>query len=239
VPASGELLESVAQRHLLLESAGQANGSGYRFHRLLLDYLRQRLRLAIRRGTTPAPTRGSPGTAEHEMWTDAARHAIAAGDIERALEWISRCGMTLVRRGDLLTLLGWQRQFPADGHARPEGQGAAGHCMGHDLGDARRRGPGHARAGRARCPGANSPARGACRRSWWKCQVLRSVILALSDDTIAALRLSEECIKLLSSDPWNTNVLSNVLRFTRWKAGDVDGVYAAPWIPYSPGAGSA
>src|SRR5260221_903094 len=48
------------------------------------------------------------------MWTDAARHAIAAGDIERALEWISRCGMTLVRRGDLLTLLGWQLQVPAE-----------------------------------------------------------------------------------------------------------------------------
>ncbi len=60
-----------------------------------------------------------------------------------------------------------------------------------------------------------------------------AVTRALSDDSTAALALAEGCIARPSADPWNTNVLSNVLRFSRWKAGDADGVYAAPWIPYS------
>src|SRR5439155_539210 len=36
----------------------------------------------------------------------------AAGDSVRALSWIENCAMPLVKRGDLFTLLGWQRLFP-------------------------------------------------------------------------------------------------------------------------------
>src|ERR1700676_2999375 len=44
---------------------------------------------------------------------NAVQHAIAAGDAVRALDWIKNCAMPLVKRGDLFTLLGWQRLFPA------------------------------------------------------------------------------------------------------------------------------
>ena len=51
--------------------------------------------------------------ASQELWTDAVQHAIAAGDAVRALGWIENCAMPLVKRGDLFTLLGWQRLFPS------------------------------------------------------------------------------------------------------------------------------
>jgi len=57
--------------------------------------------------------RASLWYASQELWTDAVQHAIAAGDSVRALTWIKNCAMPLVKRGDLFTLLGWQRLFPA------------------------------------------------------------------------------------------------------------------------------
>ena len=56
--------------------------------------------------------RASLWYASQELWTDAVQHAIAGSDAVRALEWIKNCAMPLVKRGDLFTLLGWQRLFP-------------------------------------------------------------------------------------------------------------------------------
>ena len=50
--------------------------------------------------------------ASQELWTEAIQHAIAAGDTEQAASWIKNCAMALVKKGDLLTLLSWQRLFP-------------------------------------------------------------------------------------------------------------------------------
>jgi LuxR family maltose regulon positive regulatory protein len=229
MPASDELLESVARRHLLLESV-DSEGQWYRFHRLLLDYLRQRLQARHAEEVPQLHRRAFAWYAEHEMWTDAARHAIAAGDTERALEWIARCGMTLVKRGDLLTLLGWQRQFPAElmrGQVRVRLATAWGMTLAMRTDEA------HALLEQVEQDAREQTAGPEQADVLWECQALRAVTLALSDDSTAALALAQACIARPSADPWNTNVLSNVLRFARWKAGDVDGVYAAPWIPYS------
>ena len=229
VPASGELLEGVARRDLLLEPM-DSEGHWYRLHRLLLDYLRQRLQARHANEVPQLHRRAFAWYAEREMWTDAARHAIAAGDTERALEWISRCGMTLVKRGDLLTLLGWQRQFPAElmrGQVKLRLAIAWGLALAMRADEAQTMLEEIEQEARAQTAGQEQA------DVLWECQVLRAVTLALSDDTTAALALAETCTARPSADPWNNNVLSNVLRFTRWKAGDFDGVYAAPWIPYS------
>ena len=229
VASSTQLLESTARRHLLLEPLDSA-GQWYRFHRLLLDYLRHRLHA---RHDDEVPTlhrRAFGWYAEHEMWTDAARHAIAAGETAQALDWIARCGMTLVKTGDLLTLLGWQRQFPADvmrGQVKLRLAIAWGMALAMRFDEAR-----------SILDEIQQDARGETSAQaqadvLWECQAVHAVVLALSDDTTQALMLAESCIERPSADPWNTNVLSNVLRLTRWKAGDPDGVYATPWIPYS------
>ncbi len=48
------------------------------------------------------------------MWTEAVRHALAAGDSAQALDWLAHCGMTLVKKGDLMTLLSWRRYLPPE-----------------------------------------------------------------------------------------------------------------------------
>src|SRR5258708_23314254 len=50
--------------------------------------------------------------ASRGLWSDAVQHAIAAGAPDRAISWIKNCAMALIKRGDLFTLLEWQRQFP-------------------------------------------------------------------------------------------------------------------------------
>src|SRR5439155_6965305 len=67
----------------------------------------------------------------------------------------------------------------------------------------------------------------------WECQTILAVVTALKDDSRAALALAENCFSRRFTDPWNTNVLSNVIRFGHWKAGNLEGLYATPWIPYS------
>ena len=65
-----------------------------------------------------------------------------------------------------------------------------------------------------------------------ECRTIRAVVALLSDDSRTALPLAEACLRQ-PTDPWNTNVASNVARFCHWKAGDLESFYATPWIPYS------
>ena len=41
------------------------------------------------------------------MWAEAVQYAISAGDIKQAADWAEKAAMGLVKRGDMLTLLGW------------------------------------------------------------------------------------------------------------------------------------
>ena len=229
VQASAQMLENLVSRQVLLEPL-DAERQWYRFHHLLLDYLRVRL---AERHTGELPQlhrRAFAWYAEQELWTDAARHAIAAGDADQAIAWIARCGMTLVKRGDLLTLLGWQRQFPAElmrGQIKVRLAIAWGMTLAMRFDSALAMLDEAEQDARADKPPED------LADVLWECQAVRAVIAALRDDTAAALALAEACIVRRSDDPWNTNVLSNVLRFARWKAGDLDGVHATPWIPYS------
>jgi len=65
-----------------------------------------------------------------------------------------------------------------------------------------------------------------------ECEVIRSVVKALKDDSQAALPVAEACIRR-STDPWTANVASNVARFCHWKSGNLESFYATPWIPFS------
>ena len=65
-----------------------------------------------------------------------------------------------------------------------------------------------------------------------ECQVIRSVIVALMDDTQSALSIVEGCAEN-STDTWTVNVASNVARLCHWKAGDLYKFHATPWIPFS------
>jgi LuxR family transcriptional regulator, maltose regulon positive regulatory protein len=224
--SSGEFLELIANRQLLLVPLDR-DGRWYRYHHLLSAYLRHRLEAEL--GEEEIATlhrRASHWCASEELWTEAVQHATAAGDSEQAASWIKNCAMTLVKKGDLLTLLGWQRLFPM-ARSATELKLAIAWGMAlvirlnetlellrqieSDLGD------------------QHSPENAAIA---CECATIRSVALVLGDDTQQALPVAEDCLGR-SNDPWTTNVASNVVRLGCLKAGDLTKFYATPWIPYS------
>jgi LuxR family transcriptional regulator, maltose regulon positive regulatory protein len=190
-------------------------------------YLRQRLEAKLKGEEVAAlHRRASHWYASQELWTEAVQHAIAAGDTKQAASWIKNCAMALVKKGDMLTLLGWQRLFPmapspielklaiAWGMAlalRLEETLELLRQIERDLGDEY----------------ASENAALAC-----ECATIRSVAIALGDDSLKALSLAEDCLSR-SNDPWTANVASNVVRYGYLKAGDLAKFYATPWIPYS------
>jgi LuxR family maltose regulon positive regulatory protein len=225
--SSRELFGLAEKRQLLLAPLDQ-EGRWYRYHPLLAEYLTQRLASELSNEIPGLHQRAALWFASQELWTDAVQHAIAGGDAVRALSWIKNCAMPLVKRGDLFTLLGWQRLFPAAlMQSQPEvrlanawGLALAIRCdeslellseIERDI------------------AASNSAAGEALRL---ECEAIRSVAVALKDNTEAALSIAEGCLTP-PADSWTINVASNVVRFGHLKAGDLKKFYATPWIPFS------
>jgi LuxR family maltose regulon positive regulatory protein len=226
--SSQALLQSIVRFQLLLTPLGQEE-DWYRYHPLLAEFLRQRMETRHGAELPELHRRAAQWFASNELWTDAVAHAIAAGETDQAMNWIANCAMAMVKRGDLLTLLGWQRQLPSQlmrGQlsvrlAIAWGMALAMRCddalallteIEPDLAD--------------RHPSTRDDIAS-------ECQTIRSVALALQDDTSAALSVAEPCVQRRTADPWNTNVASNVVRFAQWRAGNLEAFYAVPWLPYS------
>jgi LuxR family maltose regulon positive regulatory protein len=224
--SSRAILASLAQRQLLLTPL-DSSGMWFRYHTLLAEYLRQRLEADRSNEIRELHRRAALWHASQELWTEAVQHAIAAGDPDRAISWIKNCAMALIKRGDLFTLLEWQRQFP-DELMRSQSEVRLAIAWGLALalrfdealklateieGD----------IAATRLPNSNL----LC-----ECQAIRSVAIALKDDSEQALPPAQSCVNG-SSDPWTANVASNVVRFGHMKAGNLKQFYATPWIPYS------
>jgi LuxR family transcriptional regulator, maltose regulon positive regulatory protein len=224
--SSRTILASLAQRQMLLTPLDN-DGVWFRYHTLLAEYLRQRLETDRGVETPELHRRAALWYAAQELWTEAVQHAIAAGDSDRAISWIKNCAMALIKRGDLFTLLDWQRQFPDE---LMRGQSEVRLAIAWGLALALR----FDEALHLATEIENDIASTHLPESdlLCECQAIRSVAIALKDDSERALPLAEDCVKR-SRDPWTANVASNVVRFGHMQAGDLQQFYATPWIPYS------
>jgi LuxR family maltose regulon positive regulatory protein len=224
--SSRAILASLAQRQMLLTPLDN-EGVWFRYHTLLAEYLRQRLQAERRIEVPELNGRAALWCASHELWTEAVQHAIAAGASDRAISWINKCAMALIRRGDLFTLLEWQRQFP---EALMRGQCEVRLAIAWGLALALRFDEALKLATDIEGDiAAMQPTESALL---CECQTIRSVAIALKDDSEQALPLAQDCMNR-SSDPWTANVASNAVRFGHMKAGNLKQFHATPWIPYS------
>jgi len=227
---SQDYLEAIATRQLLLDPL-DLEGRWFRYHQLLRDYLYGRL--VARAGTDVAALhrRACQWCADAGLWDDAVRHAIAAGDTAMALTLITRCAMALIRKGDLLTLLGWQRQLPAE---MLRGQAGVRLAIAWGMALAVRSGEALEMLDALEHDAA-AGALAESEKCVWECRAIRAVVAALQDRPEAALHLAQACLEHPASttDRWTTNVLSNVVRFSHWKAGRLEELYATPWVPSS------
>jgi LuxR family transcriptional regulator, maltose regulon positive regulatory protein len=224
--SSRAILTSLAQRQMLLTPLDN-DGVWFRYHPLLAEYLRQRLEADRGIEIPELHGRATLWYASHELWTEAVQHAIAAGASDRAIGWINNCAMALIKRGDLFTLLEWQRQFPDE---LMRGQCEVRLAIAWGLSLALRFDEALKLA--TDIEGDIAATRLPENDLLHECQAIRSVAIALKDDSETALPLAQACLNG-SSDPWTANVASNVVRFSHMKAGDLKQFHATPWIPYS------
>src|ERR1700692_1244239 len=220
------ILASLAQRQMLLTPLDN-DGVWFRYHTLLAEYLRRRLEADRGIEVPELHGRAALWYASHELWTEAVQHAIAAGASDRAISWIKNCAMALIKRGDLFTLLEWQRQFPDE---LMRSQSDAKWAIAWGLSVALRFTEALKLA--TEIEGDIAAPRLPNSNLLCECQAIRAVAIALKDDSEQALPPAQACVNG-SSDPWTANVASNVVRFAHMKAGNLKQFYATPWIPYS------
>jgi LuxR family maltose regulon positive regulatory protein len=222
---SPQRLDALETGQILLVALDQ-DRQWYRFHTLLRTHLLKRLETEAGPDIAKLHRRAYRWYAAQELWTDAVRHAIAAGDAEQAMAWIENCAMELVKQGDLLTLLGWQRLFPAElmqTHIRVGLAVAWGMALAMRFDEAR-----EFIAKVEQDIGRRDIRERAIISS--ECMAIRAVVMGLGDDSENGLALAQQCAGT-SADAWTANVASNVARFGYWKAGDLAGFHEAPWIP--------
>ena len=224
---SQAMLDAIVARQLLLEPL-DLEGCWFRYHPLMAEYLQRRLEAMYHEEIAELHRRAWQWYAAQHQWTDAVRHAIAAGATDDAIHLMEHCAMSLLKGGDLLTLVGWQRQFPADlmrAQITVTLAIAWGTVLALRFDDA--------------VTMLDSIERDAANRGIdaehvrWECIAIRSALVALQDDPQKALTLAQQYLSRPSRDAWATNVVSNVARFAHWKAGNLDALHATPWIPDS------
>jgi LuxR family maltose regulon positive regulatory protein len=229
VKSAQEFLDTIVSRQLLLSPVDQ-EGRWFRYHAILAEHLSQRLR-DERRDEIPWLNRHAYyWYASQEMWTQAVQHAIAAGDTDQAIAWIKKCAMDLVKKGDLLTLMDWQRLFPTElmrGQLELRLAIAWGMALALRLNEAL-----DLTTNLEGDLAASDLPRAVVETMRCECDTIRAVAIALKDDSKGGLTLAEACLRR-TADPWTANVASNVARFGYLKAGDLKSFYATPWIPYS------
>jgi LuxR family maltose regulon positive regulatory protein len=227
IAPSQAMLDSIVARQLLLEPL-DLEGHWFRYHPLMAEYLQRRLETLHHEEIAGLHRRAWQWYAAQHQWTDAVRHAIAAGATDDAIHLMEHCATSLLKRGDLLTLVGWQRQFPADlmrAQITVTLAVAWGTVLALRFDDALTMLESIERDAIARDTDAEHVR--------WECIAIRATLVALQDDPHAALALAQQYLGRPSRDAWATNVVSNVVRFAHWKAGNLEALHATPWIPDS------
>lgn len=227
-----ELLDLLMRDNLLVEPL-DSEGRWLRYHQLLRDYLLGPLAQRLKISPAALHLRAAHWFARQSAWTDAVRHALDAGDSAQAIEWMAHCGMALVTAGDLITLLGWRRQFPPEllsSQPRVQLAVAWGLTLALRYQEAKPLLDDIERALDAVPPTTEQ----ADVRA--QCLTVRAVAMALQDDSLRAGELVAIWRERgISGGAWTFNVVSNIMRFVNWKAGNWVGVYEQPWEPYTQG----
>jgi LuxR family maltose regulon positive regulatory protein len=226
--ASQRMLEEIAEGQLLLQAL-DSGGQWFRYHHLMGEYLRAKLEAQHADELADLHCRACEWYAGQELWTEAVKHAIAAGTTDNAIRLMGQCAMALVKKGDLLTLLTLRHRFPAGlGGAQLKVSLAIAWGMALAM---------HFDDALAILDGVEQHAQShtgdEAKEIRRECQAIRSVIAGLMDDPERGLAIAEPCLARPPADIWTTNVASNVVRFGHWKAGNLEALYATPWIAYS------
>ncbi len=106
-----ETLEALEQANLFIVPLDQKR-EWYRYHRLFAELLRDRLQLSFPGEINQLQQQASTWFEAQGYTTEAIQHALAAKDWERAARLIGQAANGLLKRGELVTLIGWFEKVP-------------------------------------------------------------------------------------------------------------------------------
>lgn len=127
------MLEKIQAQDLFLQPLDE-DGTWYRYHHLFEDYLRRRLERDHPGRTKELNLIAARWYSENGFPSDAVDHALAAGDVELAVEIVESRAMWLVEHSSMSTLLALVGKIPADhvaGQARLQMAVAWAHTLLH------------------------------------------------------------------------------------------------------------
>jgi LuxR family maltose regulon positive regulatory protein len=110
---SQHTLEMLEQANLFIVPLDQSR-VWYRYHRLFAELLRQRLQVSEEISANALHRLASQWFANEELFPEAIHHALAATDWNQAAELIGEQSALMLRRGELVTLLGWLKSLPEE-----------------------------------------------------------------------------------------------------------------------------
>jgi LuxR family maltose regulon positive regulatory protein len=117
---SREMLQAFDQGNLFIVALDQSH-TWYRYHRLFAELLRQRLRAVGTISESALHRSACQWFTGEELFPEAIHHALAGEDWGRAAELVSGQSVSMLGRGELITLLGWIKSLPDEAIcARPE-----------------------------------------------------------------------------------------------------------------------
>jgi LuxR family maltose regulon positive regulatory protein len=106
------ILERLEQTNLFIVPL-DSQRRWYRYHHLFADLLNHRFRQTMGHRAASLHRRAAEWHAAEGLFTDAIRHALRAGQPERAADWVEQNTLALLARGELLTLRSWLEALPA------------------------------------------------------------------------------------------------------------------------------
>jgi LuxR family maltose regulon positive regulatory protein len=106
-----EVLLALEQANLFIVPLDQSR-QWYRYHRLFADLLRHRLEVESRYDVVQLHKRACRWYADNGFPADAIRHALAGADWEEAASLIVGTSGDMLKRGEVVTLLGWYQALP-------------------------------------------------------------------------------------------------------------------------------
>jgi len=108
---SRKLLQWLEQANLFIVSLDEER-NWFRFHRLFVELLRHRLRLSEEISTSILHQRASQWYRDHGFKAEAVHHALAGEDWEFASILIQDYNDAMLKRGEVVTLVGWFERLP-------------------------------------------------------------------------------------------------------------------------------
>lgn len=204
------ILDSLRREQFLLETI-DGTPDWLRHHRLMRDHLLSRLRSTQGEMTSVLYRRAHEWSVANGFYKDAAHYAMQAGDHHAAVEAVKACGMDLIARSELATLLSWARHLP-DELVREQYDVALALAWGMALVT-------RFKEARAYLDQAERALPANRKDDHWRVRAARAVLSMLEDDIHAGSKIASDCLKHARFDDFTTNALRNVVLYHHLRIG--------------------